>query len=319
MRSAPHILLLIAASALVSCNGGGKQPPPPGNKPRVLVISIDGLRPDVALRAEMPNLRGLMRRGSFTFWARTTEASITLPSHVSMLTGVTPHRHAVAWNDDFAKAEDYPPPVPSLLDLADAHGYTTGHAFGKSKLRMITREDSVPADCAYVPNGYAQNHQVAAEAAKIIAAHRPEVMFVHFADVDAEGHGAGWGTPEQVKAAESADQGIGTIVYALDRAGVLDKTTILVTSDHGGQSNWHGPWGNTEDPRSRHIPWVVAGPDTKHDYDLTRHGFLVVNTEDTFATACWLLGIPIDEDGDGKPITLAFEERHRPELVRNAE
>ncbi|GIW74943.1 MAG: hypothetical protein KatS3mg104_0006 [Phycisphaerae bacterium] len=56
-------------------------------EPRVLIISIDGLRPDLALRAEMPNLRSLLRNGSYSFWAYTTPAAITLPSHTSMLTG----------------------------------------------------------------------------------------------------------------------------------------------------------------------------------------------------------------------------------------
>ena len=63
----------------------------PVSKPsdrKVLLFSIDGLRPDVALRADAPSVRGLMREGAFTFWAQTTALSVTLPSHTSMLTGV---------------------------------------------------------------------------------------------------------------------------------------------------------------------------------------------------------------------------------------
>jgi hypothetical protein len=33
-----------------------------------------------------------------------------------------------------------------------------------------------------------------------------------------------------------------------------------------------------------------------------------VNTEDTFATACYLLKIPIDEDVDGKAVLQVMEE-----------
>src|SRR4051794_35241398 len=54
---------------------------------RALIISIDGLRPDVMLRADAPNLKSLYTTGSFSFWARTTPLSITLPSHTTMLTG----------------------------------------------------------------------------------------------------------------------------------------------------------------------------------------------------------------------------------------
>ena len=59
----------------------------------VLIISVDGLRPDVLLRADTPNMHTLFHNGSFTFWARTTAQSITLPSHVSMLTGVVPEKN----------------------------------------------------------------------------------------------------------------------------------------------------------------------------------------------------------------------------------
>ena len=34
----------------------------------VIIISIDGLRPDVLLRADAPTIRSMMARGCFTFW-----------------------------------------------------------------------------------------------------------------------------------------------------------------------------------------------------------------------------------------------------------
>jgi predicted AlkP superfamily pyrophosphatase or phosphodiesterase len=46
---------------------------------RVLLVSIDGLRPDALLRADAPVIRGLMKRGSYTFWAQTTDMAVTLP------------------------------------------------------------------------------------------------------------------------------------------------------------------------------------------------------------------------------------------------
>src|SRR5947209_8146715 len=46
-----------------------------------IVVSIDGLRPDLMLEADTPNLHSLMQRGCYSMWARTTPNSITLPSH----------------------------------------------------------------------------------------------------------------------------------------------------------------------------------------------------------------------------------------------
>ena len=81
----------------------------------------------------MPNVRGLMQRGSAAFSARTTEVAITLPSHTSMLTGVTPERHQVSWNDDLPK--DRPqryPAVPTLFEAGQGAGYSTAMVTGKS-------------------------------------------------------------------------------------------------------------------------------------------------------------------------------------------
>src|SRR5688500_5249410 len=73
---------------------------PATNKPvvsRILIVSIDGLRPDLALRGDMPTLRSLLPQSSYSFWARTVPHAITLPSHTSMLTGVVPRKHEVEW------------------------------------------------------------------------------------------------------------------------------------------------------------------------------------------------------------------------------
>src|SRR5207248_4166515 len=82
---------------------------------RVIVISIDGLRPDLLLRGDMPTARALMAAGSFTMFARTIADPYTLPAHVSMLTGVPPEPHGITWND---YTEDSYPDVPTLFDLA---------------------------------------------------------------------------------------------------------------------------------------------------------------------------------------------------------
>jgi len=62
----------------------------------VVVLSFDGLRAD-ALRAVMP--AGLLERAAFTWQAKTTLPSVTLPSHTSMFTGVPPSVHQMLAND----------------------------------------------------------------------------------------------------------------------------------------------------------------------------------------------------------------------------
>jgi predicted AlkP superfamily pyrophosphatase or phosphodiesterase len=268
----------------------------------VLIVSIDGLRPDMLLRANTPIIRGLMRSGCYTMWARTTEVSITLPSHVSMLTGVTPERHAIWWNIEVDKEYLRYPAVPTIFQLAKEHGHTTALAVGKAKLEALGKPGSL--DWAYWPDPYAEAQQVAREARKIIETHKPNLFFIHFPDVDERGHSKRWGSPQQVNAIERCDQAMAVILASLRRAGIRDKTAIILTSDHGGAGYGHGP----DDARSRHIPWIITGPGIQKNVDLTTKEQIIINTEDTFATACFLLNIPIDEDVDGKAVLQVLED-----------
>jgi hypothetical protein len=63
----------------------------------VIIISIDGLRPDALFAAEAPALDSLIARGAYCPVAQTVQNSTTLPSHASMLTGMVPEKHGLLW------------------------------------------------------------------------------------------------------------------------------------------------------------------------------------------------------------------------------
>jgi predicted AlkP superfamily pyrophosphatase or phosphodiesterase len=269
---------------------------------RVLIVSIDGLRPDVLLRGDAPRLRELMARGSFSMWAQTTPAAVTLPSHVSMLTGVTPAVHGIEWNQDLPLSKRIYPARPTLFELAKRAGYSTALAAGKSKFSALTKPGTLDwtfvAPITVIPDSF-----IVAVVLRWIAAHPPEVLFVHLPGVDFAGHEHGWGSPQQLAALATIDRGLGRILDALKQRHLLESTVVLVTSDHGGAGTSHGP----DDPRSRYIPWILAGPGVRKDYDLTRDAALVIRTEDTFATACAVLGIKPPQPIEGRVVTQAFE------------
>src|SRR3954463_9769364 len=106
---------------------------------RLVIISIDGARPDLLLRANTPTVHGLIPRSTFTFWARTTPHSITLPSHTSMLTGVVPRKHKIEWNEDLELVHPVYPSYPTLFEVAKRAGYTTGMVASKSKFRVLNK------------------------------------------------------------------------------------------------------------------------------------------------------------------------------------
>ena len=284
---------------------------------RVLLISIDGLRPDVALRADMPNLRGLMARGCFTFWATTTPAAITLPSHTSMLTGVTIERHGISGNDDEAAA-DQVLLVPTIFDLAKAAGISTGMASGKSKFILY----DPPIDHAWHPNSkpakkknkageiisysagvVVKDGETADHAVEIIHQFSPRFMFVHFGYNDSIGHANGWGSIPQVNGLAKTDAALGRVLDAVKDSGVFDDTVVILSADHGGAGRVHG----AKIEPSKYIPWIIAGPGIRKNVDLSGYLDWPVKTYDTFATACSILGLKAPEDIDGKSMLPAFE------------
>lgn len=270
------------------------------SRPRVLIFSIDGLRPDCLLRAEIPNIRKLMAVGSFSFWCRTTDVAITSPSHTSMLTGVTPERHGIDFNGD--PPEGARIKVPTLFDLAKAKGYTTGMASGKRKFTLFGLSGHL--DHLWTPSdSVVEDASTAEQAVRIIKDYKPEVMYVHLAATDATGHAIGWGTPEQIGTIGLADVAVGKVLDALREIGELDNTTIILSADHGGTNRSHG----RDDLRSHFIPWIAVGPGIRSDFDLTRLGKEYdLSTFDTFATACHVLNIDLPPNIDGQPVTEMF-------------
>jgi predicted AlkP superfamily pyrophosphatase or phosphodiesterase len=304
--AATVLFFLLLATPLLAEQGSQGHSSPSGDK-RVLVISIDGMRPDVLLRANVPNIRELTLHGSFTFWAESTKMAITLPTHVSMLTGVSPAKHHITWNDN-RQVKSGELTLPTLFDLAKKAGYSTSMVIGKEKLAILAKPGMV--DWLKTPGKTREDALAIAEgAAEVIREHQPQVMFVHIPDPDAIGHSSGWGSPEQVAAADRADRGVGILMAVLMKAGLRDKTLVIVTADHGGSGRSHG----AKVPFSHFIPWIAVGPGVRENYDLTLEPELAVHVEDVFATALNFLGIAIPANSDGKPVLAIFA---KPEKVK---
>jgi predicted AlkP superfamily pyrophosphatase or phosphodiesterase len=267
---------------------------------RVVIISIDGLRPDLLIRARMPNVHQLMTSGAASFWARTTEMSVTLPSHVSMLTGVPPEKHGITWNDD--RGNDKAVTVPTVFEIAKHAGYTTAMAAGKSKFAVLVKPGTLDALHLPSPGAHDDDLAVASAAGAMIKKTQPDLLMVHLPANDAAGHQFGWGSLAQIATLERADQAVGILLTALDEAAIRNTTLIILTADHGGQGRSHGP----NDVRSRYIPWIATGPGIKQNFDLNLDSSTVINTEDTFATTLYVLGLTAPQPVTGKPVLGIF-------------
>ena len=135
-------LLLASTSALGTPAGSAVR-----QGPFVLLISVDGLKPEaVTLAAEhglkVPNLRALMADGTYANTVRGVLPTVTYPSHSTLLTGASPAAHGIYDNTTFDPfnrndrgwywyAEDLK--EPTLWDAAAA-----AHPYLRSKPRTWT-------------------------------------------------------------------------------------------------------------------------------------------------------------------------------------
>ena len=74
--------------------------------PLLLMISVDGLRPDYvtaadARGAKVPNLRRFLKEGAFAEGVLGVVPTVTYPSHTTLVTGVWPARHGILNNVAF--------------------------------------------------------------------------------------------------------------------------------------------------------------------------------------------------------------------------
>lgn len=134
---------------------------------------------------------------------------------------------------------------------------------------------------------------VVLQATMVIAAARPDLIFVHLPGVDLAGHTSKWMSPAYLDAVRRADQAVGRLL-----AWLPNDTTVILTADHGGHGIEHG----AEEPADTTIPWIIAGPAIVSGRQLTS----TVATVDTAATAALLLGVQLPRDVTGRSVSEAF-------------
>jgi predicted AlkP superfamily pyrophosphatase or phosphodiesterase len=129
------VLLLICSHAVAASD--------PANAPMVLLISVDGMKPEAVIDAQshglkVPNLRAFMADGAYSSGVRGVLPTLTYPSHTTLLTGASPAKHGIFDNTTFDPklrnergwywyAEDIK--VPTLWDAAAAANLKTGNVY----------------------------------------------------------------------------------------------------------------------------------------------------------------------------------------------
>ena len=226
---------------------------------KVLVIGIDGCRPDALAAASTPVLDSLIATSVFSPDAMNDDITISGPGWAAIVCGVYSPKHLVTSNNfagnDFATY----PPIVSYIEDHDASLNTAS----------ICHWAPINTQIVGVHGDYALNvtsdSALSAEAVDYITNNDPDYLFIHFDDVDHAGHAYGFSTsvPQYISAIEGVDAYIKPISTAIMNRPTYanENWLILLTPDHGGIGTSHG--GTTIDEEK--VFFIASGASVDTD------------------------------------------------------
>ena len=235
--------------------------------PPVVMISIDGMKPEYVTQADahrlkIPVLRAFLTQGTYAEGVVGVVPTVTYPSHTTMVTGVWPAEHGVIDNTTFDPLREHPGAwywdfadikVPTLYTVADAAGIKTANVgwpvtigapidYNIAEGTQSEHTDR-PSGSPYNPPDILQqigvtldakaNQDVVKteEAVAILQHYKPGLLLVHLTDLDHEEHEHSPFSAEADASLEVLDAQIGQIRQAA--LAVNPATRIVVVSDHG--------------------------------------------------------------------------------------
>ncbi len=258
IRSALGLVLTGMLLAVAGCGGGEKTEIANGSielveRPtarHLLLVTLDTLRADhlgvYGSDVPTPHLDALAAAGAWVEEA-STHVPLTRPAHVSMMTGLLPHRTGVRDNISPVPVPD----VPVLAEVLAGEGFRTaafvsaavvGEESGLGRGFEHFDDDFGSAEEAvFLGRAQRRGDQTLAAATAWLEAHRDEprwFLWLHLYDPhDPYEAPEPWASrfPDRPYAAEVAwtDELVGRLLESLDRLGLREETLSVVTSDHG--------------------------------------------------------------------------------------
>jgi len=308
------LLLLGSLVGLVcgaSC-GLERSPEPPRG---VLLVTLDTTRADVlnggpAAGELAPRITALGADG-VRFERAYTVAPLTLPAHVSLLTGLVPPRHGVSANGRTALSEE----AKTLAELLHARGFQTAAFVSALVLDRAFGLDQ-GFDLYDQPQSPERRAMDTARAAADWIARRhgePYFLWVHLYDA----HSPYEPAPEHLERAHgdpyrgeiaALDDAVGVLLDALEGAGLEEQTLVAVTADHGESFGEHGEWlhGSLCYEPTLRVPLLFHFPDGTPEPGPVR----IASAVDLLPTLLGRLALPVPAGLDG--IDLCDQE-HTPE------
>ncbi|HEX9162534.1 MAG TPA: sulfatase-like hydrolase/transferase [Thermoanaerobaculia bacterium] len=279
----------------------------------VIIISIDTLRADHLPVYGYPNVRtpaiDALRRDSILFTNAYSSVPLTLPSHITMLTGLLPPDHHVRNNIGYR----FDPSMATIPTALKSRGYETGAAISAFVLRgnvgiskAFDFYDDGVVSKPDIPIGALQRAggETAVIAKQWVGARkdRPFFFFLHLFEPHApyeppEPFRSQFTSPYDGEIA-TADSIVGDFLGQMRRDGTYDRAVIVLMSDHGEGLYEHGEpeHGIFLYREAIHVPLMLKLP---HSDRANSKVDRVVGLIDIFPTIASLAGAPVPKNLPG--------------------
>lgn len=254
MTSVRLSLALAATLALTSCASvpfdsatAGRVPvAAPATTPKLLLVSIDGLRADMLDRGITPNLSRLVDGGVRARWMTPSYPSLTFPNHYTIVTGLRPDHHGIIHN---SMHED----ALGSFRLSKREAVTDARWWGGEPIWVGAEKAGVRTATLSWPGSEAAIQGVRPSQWRTYDASvplpdrvdqvlgwvgqtdvdAPRLVTLYMEQVDHAGHDHGPDSPEYAAAIGEVDQAIGRLLDGLQARGLENSTNVIVVSDHG--------------------------------------------------------------------------------------
>ena len=304
----------LAAALTFGCRGGPE-------RWSLLLVTLDTTRADHLgaygyTHVDTPTLDGWGSAG-VVFERCITPVPLTLPSHVSLMTGLLPPSHGVHVNGEAA----LPAEAVTLAERLRDAGYATGAVVGALVLDerfglaqgFEKYDDDLSKGAAPSRYGYIQRDAKAVTDSALLflkRTRRPFFLWVHYFDPHAPyapPHGASpsgrSGTPYDAEISY-VDAQLARLADYLEQSGAAAHTLVVATADHGEGLWEHGEvtHGLFVYESTLHVPLIARFPDRRAAGTRVAQPVTLV---DVVPSLLEWLGVPTADRLDGRVLPLA--------------
>jgi len=244
---------LLFLATLFSCNTEK-------NPPVVIVLGLDGMRPDGIENAYTPNLHRFIAEGTSTMNGRAVYPTSSGANWSSMLLGSGPDQHGIdnnGWKLEnrkiipvHQKSNGY---SPSIFDVLKQKYPDLRFSAVFNWMPIANYFDTeIPDTVIEVKTTTEAIDNILSE----LIDEKADFVFSQIDHMDNAGHGLGYGSDAYLHEAEILDKEIGRLIETLEAKGMYDDIYIITLSDHGGTGFGHGGKSMLE----YEVPFIIRGP-----------------------------------------------------------